>query len=90
MLLTKDRVHTAEEALLYIADCNLATVCHMAMTKSRKKGEFTRQISIAQLSVKWIIELGIDYKDGSSRIKKAIEAGSVEAWAQAFMPEHEK
>lgn len=41
-------VRTPEMALAYITDCTLATVASMAMLKSRKKGEFERQINIAQ------------------------------------------
>lgn len=50
----KDRVRTSEEALVYITDCTLATVSGMAMTKSRKKGEYQRQIAIAQTAIDWI------------------------------------
>jgi hypothetical protein len=35
--MVKHQVRSAEQALAYITDCNLATVSHMAMCKSRKK-----------------------------------------------------
>lgn len=39
---------SASALLVYIADCNLATVLGMATLKLKTKYEFNRQISIAQ------------------------------------------
>ena len=55
-------VRTPEQAFTYITDCNLATVILMASKKSRPKGEFDRQISIAQISINWIVGMKMDYE----------------------------
>lgn len=81
----KHRVKTEGDALLYITDCNLATVCEMACKKSRPKGEFERQISIAQIGISWIVSFGIS--STGTRIADVIKAGSVKAWAEQFMPQ---
>lgn len=54
-----------EHALLYLADCALATVSDMAMKKSRKKNEFERHIRIAQTAVDWIKDFKIMVTPGS-------------------------
>lgn len=53
-------VRSPEQALVYLADCTLATVSSMALLKSRKKSEFKRQIEIAQKAVDWIRDMKID------------------------------
>jgi len=57
------KVRTPELALAYITDCNLATVESMAMKKTRPKGEFERQISIAQTAINWMLQMGVDVSD---------------------------
>jgi len=52
----KCKVHDKDKAYAYALDCNLATVAHMAMLKSRKKGEYERQINIAQ---QYIVDINI-------------------------------
>ena len=47
-------VRSTGDALAYITDCTLATVCDMACKKSRPKHEFQRQINIAQKAVNWM------------------------------------
>jgi hypothetical protein len=82
----KNRVRTIEEAFLYIADCNLATVSSMAMLKSRKKGEFERQIRIAQTMVNWAS--GFNLGHGETRLKEVFEfENDVKKWAEQYMPE---
>jgi len=81
----KDSVRTPEQALAYITDCNLATVCDMAMTKRRKVGEFRRQKAIAQTAIDWMDEMHIDYS--TTRAKDVVKFGTVEKWAESFMPE---
>ncbi len=53
-------VRTPAAALVYLADCTLATVISLAMKKSRPVGEYRRQISIAQSAVDWIRAFGLD------------------------------
>lgn len=79
----KHLVRTPEMALAYITDCNLATVCSMEMMKRRPKHEFERQMSIAQSSVTWMQEFGIDFT--GTRAQDVVEAGSVEAWVERFL-----
>ena len=78
----KCNVRTADDALVYLTDCTLATVCQMAMLKSRKKYEYERQKAIAETAIKWMDELSIDYS--STRAKRVKECGGVDAWAKTY------
>lgn len=79
----KYQVRTQADALAYITDCTLATVCDMAGKKSRPKYEFERQISIAQTAITWMQEMGVDFS--TTRAKDVIAAGSVQKWAEKYM-----
>lgn len=81
----KHTVRTPEQALAYITDCNLATVCELAMRKYRLKHEFERQISIAQTAIDWMIAMNVDMS--GTRAVEVIKCGSVWDWARAFMEE---
>ena len=74
-------VTCSHEALAYITDCNLATVCDMAGKKSRQKHEYFRQKAIAQQAIGWMRSFGVDFSD--TRAKDVVEkfGGSVDAWA---------
>lgn len=76
-------VRTPEHALAYLADCTLATVSDLAMKKSRPKGEYRRQIAIAQSAVDWMIVMGIDTA-GTRAAEIANHRGSVESWAKQY------
>lgn len=78
-------VKTPEDALLYLANCQLATVCDLACKKSRIKSDYTRQKSIAQLFCDWIRAFKIPVV-GNNRVGDVTVAGSVEAWAKKFEP----
>lgn len=79
--MTFDQVRTPEQALIYLLDCTLATVEHMASLKSRNKTEFKRQISIAQKGIDWTIAMKIDSL--TSRANDVINAGgNVEKWIE--------
>ena len=78
----KSQVHTPADALAYLTDCTLATVCRMAMRKSRPKGEYERQIAIAEAGVQWMIEMGVP-RDTYSRAAEVEKFGSVAAWAES-------
>lgn len=80
----KHSVRTEGEALAYIVDCTLATVCDMAMKKSRPKGEFDRQMAIAQRGVDWMRQMGVDLS--TTRAADVVAAGTVKEWAQTFLP----
>lgn len=78
----KRDVRSLEQALAYITDCTLATVCDLAMKKSKSKSEYVRQQSIAQTAIDWGVEMGVDFS--TTRAAAVIEAGSVKAWAERF------
>jgi len=85
IVMRKCDVKTPEDALLYITDCCLATVAHMAMLKSRKKLEYERQISIAQQACDWIKAMGIS--PHGTRAEKIIGRQTVEEWARSLSEE---
>lgn len=72
-------IATPSDALAYFTDCTLATVCDMAMTKSRKVGEYKRQKTMAQHMCDFLTQFKI--ADEGNRYNDVIKAGSVEAWA---------
>ena len=81
----KHLVRTPEQALLYLADCTLATVADMAMKKSKSKSEFQRQISIAQSAVDWIKDFNIEVKIGSRVYEVlALPDRNVETWSRSY------
>ena len=84
-LMTKERIRTPEDTLLWAVDGNLATICRMAMLKSRPKGAYRRQISIAQTLVDKIMLFEIELDKGN-RVVDVINDynGSVEKWAKTF------
>jgi len=81
----KERVTTPEHALLYLTHCTLATVSNMAMLKSRKKGEYERQIGIAQEGVDWIKGFNISINP-IERVYDvlALPTQSVKDWARKY------
>lgn len=83
--MSKHRVHDTAGALAYVIDCTLATVTDLAMKKSPPKGEFRRQMSIAQTGIEWMDRFGVDYSHTRAADVKAA-GGSVEDWAQKFRP----
>ena len=80
----KYQVRTPSDALAYITDCQLATVCSMASKKSRPKYEFERQMSIAQTAITWMQEMGVDVS--TTRAEDVVAAGGVKKWAEGYMP----
>ena len=79
-------IRNSEQALLYITDCNLATVSDMAMKKSRPKHEFERQIEIAQCAVNWIKNFGINI-EVNSRVYdvRSLPDQKVSTWASRYI-----
>jgi hypothetical protein len=75
----KHKVNDVSQALVYITDCNLATVCDMAGKKSKSKSEYSRQKSIAQTAVSWMVQMGVDFS--GTRAEEVVKAGSVAEWA---------
>lgn len=56
----------------------------MAMTKSRKKGEFARQKSMAAQAIRWMQEMHVDFS--GTRAVDVVAAGGIDAWAEKFYP----
>ena len=83
-LLTPHTVRSLEDAFLYLADCQLATIEDMAMKKSRPAGEYRRQKDIAQHYVNWMRTFGVDPK--GTRAAEVILSfnGDVYAWVSQY------
>lgn len=81
----KHLVRTPEQALVYLADCTLATVATMAMKKSKSKCEFERQIGIAQTAVDWIKDFKIEIQI-NSRVYNVLTLPDqkVTTWAASY------
>lgn len=77
-------VRSAEDALAYITDCTLATVADMASKKSRPKGEYKRQMMIAQKGCDWMQHMDISSK--GTRAEDIINKQTVKEWASRFEP----
>lgn len=83
--MTKHLVRTTDQALLYLAECTLATVADMAMKKSKSKHEFQRQIAMAQSAVDWIKDFNVEVKVGSRVYDVlALPDQKVETWSRAY------
>jgi hypothetical protein len=78
-------VRTPEQALLYLADCTLATVADMAMKKSKSKHEFQRQIAIAQSAIDWLKDFNVPIEVGS-RVDHVLSLPDqkVETWSKSY------
>ena len=77
-------MRSVEQALAYVTDCNLATVCDLASLKKPPKQEFARQISIAQQAIDWMRSYGVDFT--GTRAVDVVKAGNVATWAERFRP----
>lgn len=82
----KHLIRTPEQALLYLADCTLATVASMASKKSRSNYEFYRQIEIAQCAVDWLEDFNIKIEP-HSRVHEvlALPDQKVETWSKKYI-----
>ena len=85
-IMRKCDVRTPEQALAYVTDCTLATVCDLAAKKSRSKSEFERQKAIAQSGIDWMVDMKVDVR--GTRAQQVIEqySRSVDAWAAKYLP----
>ena len=73
---------SCENLVLYLVDCTLGTVSSMAMKKSRPKHEYERQISIAQVCIDKMQEMGID--PACTRANQIMVKMTVEEWAKRY------
>ena len=79
----REYIRTIEDAFAYYTDCALATVFNLAMTKSRRVGEYDRQKNIAQgmcdiMRDHKIVDEGNRYND----VMKFAQVSGVELWAK--------
>ena len=74
-------VRNPEQALIYLLDCNLATVEHYSTVKKISKSDFKRQIGIAQKNLDWVCGFKIELENNSraKHIKDNCNQ-SVEEW----------
>ena len=84
IFMTRGQIRTIEQAFVYIADCQLATVSGMAFRKSRSKGEYQRHISIAQAMVDWCIQFEVEVFETRARDVIFKYVGSVADWAKQY------
>jgi hypothetical protein len=78
--MNQNNVRSPGDALVYLIDCTLATVEHMALKKSRSEGEYRRQQAIAQKGIDWALEFHLDLS--STRANEVQKVGNVAAWAR--------
>lgn len=81
-------VRSPEGALVFLADCQLATVAELAGKKSRGKFDFDRQVSIAKLYCKWLAEFNISAK--GTRVETAMKMGGVDEFVRKYDVNKEK
>lgn len=74
------KFNTSDEAVIYMTECTLATVEMMAMKKSTPKGEFNRQVNIAQSGVDFIMSRAMK---ADNRVADVINRhkGKVSGWS---------
>lgn len=80
----KHQVDDAGKAVVYLVDCTLATVCTLAMKKSKSKYEFRRQIMIAQTGINWMKAFNLD--GATTRAHEVLTKfdGDVARWAEFY------
>lgn len=86
MIIGAHQVHSIEDAFLYLAECQLATVQTMAGKKSIPKAEYRRQVSIAQHFVDWVSDFKLSYNDrGFPRLEIVLDRykHAVHDWKKA-------
>lgn len=85
--MNKDKVHGPVDALVYLIDCQLATVIHVIGKRTSPHCDVRRHISIAQLGVDWMREYRANFE--GTRAEDVVNdfGGNVEAWAQRFKAE---
>lgn len=76
--MTQNKVHSALDALIYLADCNAATCEYMASLKSAARCEMRRHISMTRMGLDWYLSFGGDLKEYTSVNKRLIEA--IDLW----------
>lgn len=80
---SQDRLRDQDDALLYITECNLATVSDLAGRSRPPKYELSRQINIAQVGIDWVAKFVTPGDEvGCGRVSNIINNGiTVQEWA---------
>ena len=83
--MNRHEVRTENDAFLYITDCLLATVSHLATLKSRKKNDYDRHVNIAQHAINWIMEFKMDVPPGDRAYTVIHKCGGfVNRWVKPY------
>lgn len=80
----KYEVRGPGDALAYMVDCTLATVCDLAGKKSRSHYELDRQIAIAQEGYNWMSQMGVKTETTRADEVRRLFNGSVRDWAKKY------
>jgi len=78
----KHEIRTEGDALVYLADCTLATVETLAMRKSPPKAELERQVMMASDAIRWIDQFGLN--STGTRVADVKAAGGMEPWLKSL------
>lgn len=81
-IMNRNSVIDPTSALAYLTDCTLATVEHLATLKSRKKSEYARHTEIAQVSVDYCEQFGIDISQTRAQKVRDDFSNNVKKWAE--------
>jgi hypothetical protein len=81
--MNKAGIKSAGDALDYLADCTLATVCDLAEKKSRSDSEFRRQITIAQVAIDCMCAFGV-LATGRAETVISEYSGVVRGWVEQY------
>ncbi|MND11870.1 hypothetical protein D3C87_348030 [compost metagenome] len=84
----KDQIRSEGDALIYLTDCTLATVEHLASKKSSSKSELKRQIAMAEHAISCIDQFGLDHKN--TRVDEVKADGGMQAWVAKIKEKHIK
>jgi len=77
-------VKSPEDALLYLADCQLATCEDLASKKSRGASDYDRQKNIAQLFCNWISDFKVNVDEGNRVGLVKLKENSVEEYLREY------
>jgi hypothetical protein len=76
------------DAFLFMVECGLATVSHMAGMKSKSKSEYNRQIQIVQKALNYLFSAGHLKRDDSPKVFQVSDAmNACVEWRQSRLKE---
>ena len=80
----KDQVLGPVDALVYLMDCQLATVCNVVGKRSSPQCDIKRHISIAQQGIDWMRAHSVNFEGTRAEDVVRLFDGRVEDWARKF------